>query len=61
MAGICDQGLGTWHVHGVGTCVATVLLMIRAPTFHLIDNAFWKRVVMAAAMASTAVAIIYSP
>jgi aquaporin Z len=46
----------------VSACVATVLLYDpRAPTFHVIDNAFWKRVVMAAAMSGTAVAIIYSP
>ncbi|MEZ5785797.1 MAG: aquaporin [Xanthobacteraceae bacterium] len=46
----------------VSACVATVLLYDpRAPTFDLIENSFWKRVVMAAAMSGTAVAIIYSP
>jgi len=46
----------------VSASVATVLLYDpRSPAFHLIDNEFWKRALMAGAMAGTAVAIIYSP
>ena len=42
--------------------VATVLLYDpRSPTFGLIENEFWKRALMALAMAGTAAAIIYSP
>lgn len=45
----------------VSASVATVLLYDpRSPAFHLIDNEFWKRALMALAMAGTAVAIIYS-
>ena len=45
----------------VSASVATVLLYDpRSPAFHLIENEFWKRALMALAMAGTAVAIIYS-
>jgi aquaporin Z len=45
----------------MSACVATVLLYHpRSPAFSLVENDFWKRVVMAFAMAGTAVAIIYS-
>jgi aquaporin Z len=46
----------------ISASVATVLLYDpRAPTFGLIENEFWKRALMALAMAGTAAAIIYSP
>lgn len=46
----------------VSASVATVLLYDpRSPAFDLIGNAFWKRALMAFAMAGTAVGIIYSP
>jgi aquaporin Z len=45
----------------VAASVADVLLYDpRAPTFQLIENPFWKRSLMALAMAGTAVALIYS-
>ena len=45
----------------VSASVATVLLYDpRSLAFHLIQNDFWKRALMAVAMAGTAVAIIYS-
>lgn len=45
----------------VSACVATVLLYDpRSPAFHLVEHEFWKRALMALAMAGTAVAIIYS-
>ena len=46
----------------IAASVADVLLYDpRTPTFQLIENPFWKRSVMALAMAGTAVALIYSP
>ena len=46
----------------ISASVATVLLYDpRSPTFGLIENEFWKRALMALAMAGTAAAIIYSP
>jgi aquaporin Z len=46
----------------ISASVATVLLYDpHAPTFGLIENEFWKRALMALAMAGTAAAIIYSP
>jgi len=46
----------------ISASVATVLLYDpRLPTFGLIENEFWKRALMALAMAGTAAAIIYSP
>jgi aquaporin Z len=46
----------------VSASVATVLLYDpRSPAFGLVENEFWKRALMAFAMAGTAVAIIYSP
>ena len=45
----------------VSASVATVLLYDpRSLAFHLIEYDFWKRALMAVAMAGTAVAIIYS-
>ena len=46
----------------ISASVATVLSYDpRSPTFGLIENEFWKRALMALAMAGTAAAIIYSP
>jgi aquaporin Z len=46
----------------VAACVGTVLLYDpRSPVFEVIADPFWKRALMAAAMAGTAVALIYSP
>lgn len=46
----------------VAACVGTVLLYDpRSPLFPAIAAPFWKRALMAVAMAGTAVALIYSP
>ena len=46
----------------VAACIATVLLYDpRSPLFVAIADPFWKRALMAAAMAGTAVTLIYSP
>jgi aquaporin Z len=46
----------------VAACVGAVLLYDpRSPAFAIIADPFWKRALMAAAMAGTAVALIYSP
>ncbi len=46
----------------ISASVATVLLCDpHSPVGHLIDNEFWKRAVMALAMAGAAVGIVYSP